>query len=53
MLHERNLKLDLVALALIALNIFLGLALATYDAADPPSTLVYPANAHVGECLRP
>ncbi len=46
MLHERNLKLDLVALALVALNIFLGLALASYDPADPPSTLIYPAHAH-------
>ncbi|HTU26178.1 MAG TPA: DNA translocase FtsK [Pirellulales bacterium] len=46
MLDERNLKLDVLALALIALNIFLGLALATYDPADPPGTLVYPAHAH-------
>jgi len=53
MLEQRNLKLDLVALALIALNVFLGLALATYDPADPPSTLVYPANAHaVNACGR-
>src|SRR5580698_7149874 len=53
MLKQRNLKLDLFALALIALNIFLGLALASYDPADPPSTVVYPAHAHaVNACGR-
>ncbi len=53
MLKQRNLKLDLAALALVALNIFLGLALASYDPADPPSTLVHPAHAHaVNACGR-
>jgi len=42
MLEERNLKLDLLALGLLALTIFLAAALLSYDPADPPSTLVYP-----------
>jgi DNA segregation ATPase FtsK/SpoIIIE, S-DNA-T family len=53
MLKQRNLKLDLVALALLALNVFLGLALASYDPADPPGTHVYPAHARaVNACGR-
>ena len=53
MLMRRNLKLDLFALALIALNVFLGLALATYDPADPPGSSVYPPHAHaVNACGR-
>ena len=42
MLDERNKKIDLVALGLLALAIFLGASLLSYDPADPPSTLVYP-----------
>ncbi len=42
MLEDRNLKLDLVALALLALCVFLGASLWSYDPADPPSDLVYP-----------
>ena len=42
MQEERSLKLDFLALALLALTVFLGVALFTYDAADPPSTLIYP-----------
>ena len=34
MFEERNLKLDLFALALLALVVFLALALATYTPAD-------------------
>ena len=45
MLEQRNLKLDLLALGLLALTIFLAAALLTYDPADPPSTLVYPQQA--------
>ncbi|MBX7167520.1 MAG: DNA translocase FtsK [Pirellulales bacterium] len=47
MLEQRNLKLDLLALALLGWNIFLALALVTYDPADPPSTLVLPAHDQV------
>src|SRR5688572_22107864 len=44
MLEDRSLKLDLCALALLALVAFLGVSLWTYDATDPPSTLVWPAS---------
>ena len=43
MLRERNLKLDLVALGLLAICVFLGASLCSYSPADPPTTLVYPA----------
>ena len=42
MFEDRSLKIDLVALALLALVAFLGVALWTYDATDPPSTIVWP-----------
>ena len=42
MFEDRSLKLDLCALALLALVVFLGIALWTYDPTDPPSTLVWP-----------
>jgi S-DNA-T family DNA segregation ATPase FtsK/SpoIIIE len=45
MLEKRSHKLDVVALALLALCVFLTLALVTYNPADPPSTLVYPLNS--------
>ncbi len=47
MLDQRNPKLDLAALTLLALTIFLSIALFTYDAADPPSDLVYPPQTDV------
>ncbi len=43
MLESRSLKLDLAALALFALSIFLGLALFTYSPADSLDILEYPA----------
>jgi len=39
---QANLKLDLLALGLLALVVFLAASLASYDPADPPSSLVYP-----------
>ena len=45
MFEQRNLKTDLVALALLGLTIFLGASLFSYDPADPPSRLVYPARS--------
>jgi DNA segregation ATPase FtsK/SpoIIIE, S-DNA-T family len=42
MLEQRNLKIDLLALGLLALAIFLAAALLSYDPADPPSKLVFP-----------
>jgi DNA segregation ATPase FtsK/SpoIIIE, S-DNA-T family len=44
MFENRNRTLDLVALALAAGVMFLGVSLWTYDRFDPPSTLVFPAN---------
>ena len=42
MFEDRSLKLDLFALVMFALVLFVGIALWTYDPADPPSTLVWP-----------
>lgn len=47
MLTERNRKLDLTALALLALVLFLGVSLLTYDRADPPGRLVHPPQPYV------
>jgi S-DNA-T family DNA segregation ATPase FtsK/SpoIIIE len=47
MLEERNLKLDLFALVLLALAIFLTASLFSYDPADPPSRLVYPVHQQI------
>jgi S-DNA-T family DNA segregation ATPase FtsK/SpoIIIE len=42
MFEDRSLKIDLFALALLAVVAFVGLSLWTYNAADPPSTVVWP-----------
>jgi S-DNA-T family DNA segregation ATPase FtsK/SpoIIIE len=47
MLENRSLKLDLCALALVAIGVFLCVSLWTYSASDPPSTLVWPASETV------
>jgi DNA segregation ATPase FtsK/SpoIIIE, S-DNA-T family len=53
MLEDRSLKIDLFALALLAVVAFLGLALWTYDATDPPSTIMWPpSNAVHNACGR-
>ncbi len=44
MLENRNLKRDLLALALLAAVIFLTAALVSFDPADPPGKLVFPQN---------
>jgi S-DNA-T family DNA segregation ATPase FtsK/SpoIIIE len=41
--EARSLKTDLTALALLALCVFLGMSLATYNRADSADRLVYPA----------
>ncbi len=43
MLEDRNLKLDLFALGLLAATVFLGAALLSYSPDDPPSRLSFPA----------
>ena len=40
-------KLDVCALVLIAIAVFLGIALWTYHPTDPPSTLVWPQSQTV------
>jgi len=47
MLDERKLRLDLIALGLLALALFLGLAVMSYDPADPPSATVWPPNGQI------
>lgn len=42
MFDNRSLKFDLLALVLLAATALLAVSLGTYDATDPPSTLVYP-----------
>src|SRR3954465_2912271 len=44
MFEDRSLKIDLCALALLAIAVFLGISLWTYNATDPPSTIVWPAS---------
>ncbi len=46
MLEQRDLRLDLLALGLLALTLFLAASLLSYDPADPPSSIVYPAAEH-------
>ena len=43
MFENRNLRFDLFTLVLLAATVMLSVAVVTYDPADPPSTLVYPA----------
>ena len=47
MFDERDLKIDLLALGLLALTVFLAAALVSYDPADPPTELVYPPSETV------
>ena len=47
MLDDRDLKLDLLALGLLALVLFLAAAMLSHDVADPPSRAVYPPPAEV------
>jgi DNA segregation ATPase FtsK/SpoIIIE, S-DNA-T family len=42
MFDDRNLKLDLIALGLLAATVFLAGALLSYEPSDPPSQLVHP-----------
>src|SRR3712207_5405814 len=47
MFENRSLKLDVCALALVAIVIFLAVALWSYHPTDPPSTLVWPRSQTV------
>jgi DNA segregation ATPase FtsK/SpoIIIE, S-DNA-T family len=46
MFDRERLKTDLLALGLLALVVFIGLSFASYDPADPPSQLIFPARAN-------
>ncbi|MEM8866159.1 MAG: DNA translocase FtsK 4TM domain-containing protein, partial [Planctomycetota bacterium] len=50
---DRSMKLDLVAIALAAVTLLLGFSIGSYDPADPPSTLVWPANEQVQNACGP
>lgn len=45
MFDYTRLKTDLLALAILALAVFIGLSLVSFDAADPPAMGVYPGRA--------
>ena len=45
MINFRRLRRDMIALGLLALAVFLGLSLVSYNPADPPAQTVYPARA--------
>src|ERR1700744_6473741 len=44
MIDYGRLRTDLLALAVLAMAVFLGLSLASYNPADPPSNVIYPTN---------
>ena len=44
MIDSQRLKNDLLALGCLALSVFLALSLGSYDPADPPASLVFPAH---------
>ena len=45
MFDYARLRTDLLALAVLAMAVFLGLSLASYDPSDPPALSVFPARA--------
>jgi DNA segregation ATPase FtsK/SpoIIIE, S-DNA-T family len=47
MLKERNIKADLLAFGLAALAVLIAASLLSYDPADPPARLVFPAQTDV------
>ncbi|TWT41475.1 DNA translocase FtsK [Thalassoglobus neptunius] len=53
MIDYHRLKTDLLALGLFAVTLFIGLALYSYDPADPPSNLVYPARSQATNLCGP
>ena len=53
MIDYRRLLTDLLALVLLAACVFTGLALASYDPADPPSLLVWPVNTEIANLCGP
>jgi len=52
-MNLQRIKTDLLALALLAATLFIGLSLVSYDPGDPPSTLVYPVRAQTTNLCGP
>lgn len=46
MIDYGRLRTDLLALAILAMAVFLGLSLVSYDPADPPASVVFPVHSH-------
>ena len=53
MFDYARLKTDLLALAILAVAVFVGLSLVSHDAADPPAMGMYPARTAPQPCWRP
>ena len=51
MIDFQRLRNDLLALGCLALAVFLALSLGTYDPADPPGSLVFPAHDYKGDTV--
>ena len=45
MIDYGRLRTDLLALAILAMAVFLGLSLVSYDPADPPASVVFPVHS--------
>src|SRR5688572_8596328 len=53
MIDYRRLITDLLALALLAVCVFIALSLYSFDPADAPAATVYPVNAHIQNLCGP
>ena len=53
MSFHSELRRDLLALVLLAITLFLGASLITFDPADPPSDLVFPSHTQVSNVCGP
>jgi len=51
MINRRRLPIDLLALLLLGLVVYVGLALWSYDPADPPGDTVYPPSESVANLM--
>jgi len=52
-MNLQRIKSDLLALGLLALAVFAGLSIASYDPADPPSKLVFPQRTETANLCGP
>jgi S-DNA-T family DNA segregation ATPase FtsK/SpoIIIE len=51
MINHRRLPIDLLALALLGLVVYVGLALWSFDPADPPGDAVYPPSEEIANLM--